>query len=405
MGGETKSESLFDSTQKTFLQQFSQIVERSKQLNILFGFDGFIDNIFQVLKKRYTLADYTIMEKITEFSERIAAAAGSSANMEVILKKQTTGGFVANTCRGIASLQSFGGNISMIGCFGTPEMDPLFTDLSVKKFNCTLTTIGIPGKTNAYEFNDGKIMISEFTGVHKLTMETILNGYGKEKLKNSIFRADLFGIGYWSIGPHMTSIFKGLLDIMEELPQKARKIKLFFDLADVKKKPVEDLRVAVNILRDFCETADVTVSVNDKEAESLALSLDIEVLKNQDNTTKFEVVGENIHRRLDITRFIIHSPKNAYGWLKRDSNSNEKAIIPQAYTSKAKFTTSAGDMFNSGLCVALLSDVPLEMALLMGNIMSAFFIRTGYAPSPKEFQIFLKNYRTYLSEDITEIIQ
>jgi hypothetical protein len=140
-------------------------------------------------------------------------------------------------------------------------------------------------------------MISEFTGIHKLTMETILNVYGKENLKNSIANSDLFGIGYWSIGPHMTSIFKGLNDLISESIPESKKLRLFFDLADVKKKPVEDLRVALAILRDFCSFAEVTVSVNDKEAESLALALDIELLKKQDQSTNFEVTGESVPNR------------------------------------------------------------------------------------------------------------
>ncbi len=389
---------------KSLLQQLSEILQKSKTSNILFGFDGFIDNIFQVLKKRHSLTEYIPMEKISEFSERIAAASGSSANMEVLSKKQSTGGFVANTCRGIATLQDTGKNITMIGCFGLPEPDSLFIDLFVKTFQCSMISIGNPGKTNAYEFADGKIMISEFTGVHKLTVETILKGCDNERLIQAISNSDLFGIGYWSIGPHMTEIFKELLEIMKKIGGNSKKRKLFFDLADVKKKPVEDLLVALGILKDFSTIADVTVSVNDKEAESLALALGIELLKTSDNHTNFAVVGGEIFKKLKITRFVIHSPKTAFGWSITDANEIKSIIVPQAYASKAKFTTSAGDMFNSGLCVALLSDRPLDVSLLMGNIMSAFFIRTGKAPGPEEFQGFLQNYYKYLESDKSEII-
>lgn len=401
---DTKSIPIVGDLIKSLFQQFSEILQKSKTSNILFGFDGFIDNIFQVLKKRYSLTEYELIEKISEFSDRIAAASGSSANMEVLLKKQSTGGFVANTCRGIASIQNYGKNITMIGCFGLPEPDPLFINLFGKEFGCTITSIGNPGKTNAYEFTDGKIMISEFTGVHKLTMETILNGYGKENLIQAIKNSDLFGIGYWSIGPHMTSIFRDLLQLMEANLDKSKRIKLFFDLADVKKKPVEDLLVALEILKKFCNVADVTVSVNDKEAESLALSLGIELIKTSDNRTNFEEVGSRIFNKLEIMRFVIHSPKSAFGWIRTDKNRIISSIVPQAYTSKAKFTTSAGDMFNSGLCVSLLSDCSLDISLLMGNIMSAYFIRTGKAPGPEEFQTFLKNYAKYLNNDIPEIL-
>jgi hypothetical protein len=385
------------------IKKLPEITKKSSSSNILFGFDGFIDNIYQVIKKRINLNQYIAMEKISEFSERINAASGSSAAMEVIIKRQATGGFVPNTCRGIATLQGQGQNIQMIGCFGLPEIDSLFTSLFSKVFKCKMETVGNPGKTNAYEFTDGKIMISEFTGLQGLNMEAILKNYGSEKLIKDIQNADLFGIGYWSIGPHMTEIFRGLLDIIKGLPPTPKRLKLFFDFADVKKKPVEELLIALNIVHVFSKHAEVTLSVNDKEAEFFAHSFNIEFPKTEDGSTDYELLGKKVFEKLEIDRFVIHTPKRAYGWAVK-SGKIQYEMVPQAFTSNAAFTTSAGDMFNSGLCVGLISDLELEDLLLMGNVMSAYFIRTGFAPNLDQFSKFLEKYSHYLKVDTSNIL-
>ena len=51
---------------------------------VVVGFDGFIDEIIHVVKERQDDDNYSRIETITEFSEKIAAASGLSANIEFV---------------------------------------------------------------------------------------------------------------------------------------------------------------------------------------------------------------------------------------------------------------------------------------------------------------------------------
>jgi hypothetical protein len=53
-----------------------------KETKVLVGLDGFVDNILHVVKTRESALKYTRVERMGEFAEKIAAAAGLSANME-----------------------------------------------------------------------------------------------------------------------------------------------------------------------------------------------------------------------------------------------------------------------------------------------------------------------------------
>jgi hypothetical protein len=63
-----------------------------KETKVLVGFDGFVDNILHVVKTRESALKYTRLERMGEFAEKIAAAAGLSANMEMVVQMQKLGG-------------------------------------------------------------------------------------------------------------------------------------------------------------------------------------------------------------------------------------------------------------------------------------------------------------------------
>ncbi|MFX0100492.1 MAG: hypothetical protein ACFFCS_13040, partial [Candidatus Hodarchaeota archaeon] len=71
---------------------------------ILLGFDGFVDNLYSVVDHVDANGTFKMMDSMKKWAERIWNATGSSASMERVLKRQTTGGFTCNVGKAIAPL-------------------------------------------------------------------------------------------------------------------------------------------------------------------------------------------------------------------------------------------------------------------------------------------------------------
>ena len=63
-----------------------------KKLNLLVGFDGFIDEIVHVVDKRLDSKNYTRIETISALAKRIERASGLSTNIELVPVTKKIGG-------------------------------------------------------------------------------------------------------------------------------------------------------------------------------------------------------------------------------------------------------------------------------------------------------------------------
>ena len=108
--------------------KFNNVIKIMEEDNnprkLMIGFDGFIDEIIQVVDKRYSTTEFDKIKTITSFARRIAAAAGLSANMELVPTEIKIGGngVIMANC-----LAQYGMNIDYIGALGFPELNPLFS--------------------------------------------------------------------------------------------------------------------------------------------------------------------------------------------------------------------------------------------------------------------------------------
>ena len=65
---------------------------KKETLKIVVGFDGFVDEIIHAVDKRMDSANYTRIETIEAFAERIARASGLSTNIELVPQQIKIGG-------------------------------------------------------------------------------------------------------------------------------------------------------------------------------------------------------------------------------------------------------------------------------------------------------------------------
>ena len=242
----------------------------ARKKSILFGFDGFLDEIVSVVKIRHSRESIELMRSMKEWGDRISKAAGSSAGLEVMPKDRRTGGFVANTSQALASFLHPVGPFNMIGNFGQPQILPIFSDLFEKQLKCKLFSIGNPGVTNAYEFDDGKIMMSNFVPVQGNRPELIEKVIHPNSIIEFLNEGGLIGIGYWSITPGMEEIYQFCQNQIFPKLAHVDQLNIFLDLADIRKKTDADIQRVISLLNSFTDYPATTLSLNDREAIRLA---------------------------------------------------------------------------------------------------------------------------------------
>ena len=97
------------------------------QLKAFIGLDGFVDEILHVVDKRETVERYQRLTKISQFAERIAAAAGRSTNIELVSQLTKLGGngpIMAN------AMANFGVKVTYLGLLGYPQVHPVFAEFT-----------------------------------------------------------------------------------------------------------------------------------------------------------------------------------------------------------------------------------------------------------------------------------
>ena len=93
------------------------------------------------------------------------------------------------------------------------------------------------GHTDALEFDDGKLLLGKMSSLNDVGYDRLLNVVGKEKLIKLLSQSDLFASVNWSMLPHMTDIWKKMVEeILPELPYKDKKPVFFVDIADPEKR-------------------------------------------------------------------------------------------------------------------------------------------------------------------------
>ncbi|HUX99139.1 MAG TPA: PfkB family carbohydrate kinase [Candidatus Deferrimicrobium sp.] len=379
-----------DQTEEVLKKARGVVLPAQIKDQVLLGIDGYIDNIISVIRVRHSHLEYEVIENIAEWAERIAQSAGSSTSIERIIRKVSAGGFTCNVGKALSTLCGRTQNIHLIGAFGVPVMMDLFQEQLVDTYQCVAYSVGNPGQTDAYEFSDGKIMMSNFENINRLDWKQILSYLKLEFLINEFEASQLWGLGYWSASPHLSEIFSALQkNILPNLSISSKNKFLILDLSDLKKKPRSQMNELINLLRHFEDYVQTVLFLNDRELEDLGSGL--QETSSKDPLTLTQLIQQN----LNLSFVIAHSPKMAAIASERTQN-----IILNAFTSAPQFTTSAGDHFSAGVSYAMLAKFPVEILPLLGNCAASFFVRKGSSPTSQDLKQFLTHYINYLEQDV-----
>ena len=335
---------------------------------VLLGCDGFVDEVYQIVKVRQSLSEYSAMDRLRDFGELIVARQDGGVGLEIVPKRRCSGGFTPNTGRVAAFL---GLKPTLIGLYGEKDIDSAFEEFVD---NCELISLGDPALTLVLEFLDGKVLMSALKTVADLTWKDVSARIGEAKLRELFTEVDILGLGYWSLTPDFDRFLEGFVSQYERGKGPRR---MFFDFADINKKSPQSLTETIELMSRLNEKIPMTISFNEHEGKELFSRFS---LKMHEDPQTVAADLTSLRKETGIDEIIIHTPHFA-----AVSHSTEgEAHAMQETQSKVIRTAGAGDTFNGGYLCASLGDLPLKERLVIANAATAFFVTHATAPNKEE---------------------
>ena len=353
-------------------------VERASHLTAFIGLDGFVDEIMHLVDVRHNAESFDRIPSIAQLSERLAGAAGKSTNIEAVVQRVKLGGngpIMANAlCR-------FGLDVTYLGALGYPTLHPVFSEFAAR---ADVHSIAPPGLTDAYEFEDGKVMIGKTTQLGEITWENIQLRFGRKKFADHFFSSDLVAFVNWTMIPFMSDIWEA---VQAELcpMDKVKRRKIFFDLADPEKRTHDDIRRALKLIESFRLYFDVILGLNEKEAWEVGAVLGF----SSETRTRGALaqLSRDIRKSVGVDTLIVHPVSYALA-----VTGNDCASVDGPFIAKPLITTGAGDHFNAGFCLGKVLGFDDEMSVLVGVTTSGYYVRNAQSPRITDLADMLRQW-------------
>lgn len=347
---------------------------------VVTGFDGFVDEMISLVGERRALDDFTPVPDISTFGAMISAAAGHSSLREIVINDVHPGGCAVNLADGLASLGV------AVDCFATLG-EPVHSAYAEIAAKCQgFHSWGRePGRTLAFEFNDGKLMFSAVKQLADFTPDAVRGFLADGKFATACAGAQVIALTDWTLYPHMTDVWKMLQrEVFSKLSQRPE---FFIDLVDPSSRSAADIVGVAAILRDFEPAGPVTLGLNGNEANILCRLHDLPPAPPEATQKETLQQAFSLGDLLGISRVVVHRIPFAV------SASAEGGFTqPGPYCTNPKKSTGAGDRFNAGFCLGLSLGLGDAESLALGCAVSGFFVRNARSASQQELVDFLRNW-------------
>ncbi|KTG30608.1 hypothetical protein [Haloferax profundi] len=344
---------------------------------VVFGFDGYIDRVREFVSERQSAEEYERVPTLEAFAERVNASveAESSLSFEWIQDGVRTGGHVSHLARAFGEM---GFDPAIVGCLGDPPEDPFAEEFG----DYPLETLGAPGYTDAVEFGDGKLMLTEIGALMTLDWADIESRVGLDRLAELVDGAELLGMGYWSEMPELPDVARGIReDLWPTLSNPPET--LLLDPGDLRKREPDVVAEGVSQVSALDDVVDVLVSANRYETRYLAqLGGAAEGDFENESRAAFDHLG--------VTRFVGHGIDAAH---LVDDDGIVSVGVPK--TDDPVLTTSSGDHFNAGLALGHVLGLGRTDSLVVGNAVAGHFVRNGTPPTYGAVHAFVDSYLDY----------
>jgi len=354
---------------------------RAQDINnfqVVTGFDGFVDEMIQAVNQRKDLSTYQRVDSIDQFGDLIKAAAGHSSLREIVVTQIDPGGCAVNIGDGLATL---GVPINTFATVGEP-VHAAFQDYASK---ATLHSWGRePGRTLAFEFNDGKLMFSSVSPLAEFTPEDIARRTADGTFLAACEAADLIAITDWTLFPHMTACWKALQDSV--FSKLSHRPKFFFDLVDPVSRSPEDIQAMLKALPWFCKSGNVTLGLNQNEANLLSKATGGQALTSP-KMESAERQAQALLKALKIDEIVIHAVAYAVS-----ATAETTAHTQGPYCANPAKLTGAGDRFNAGYALGMLLELKPEQQLQLAVATSGIYVRQGKSATLEQLIQFIESW-------------
>ncbi|RMH12462.1 MAG: carbohydrate kinase family protein [Planctomycetota bacterium] len=358
------------------------------QYRALVGFDGFIDVIIRVVDRRRTMAyeDFESIRTIGAFAERVARAAGRSANIELVTCDRRFGG---NGPLLAGALGKLGLAVSYIGAVGADDapthLHPIYEPFAER---CReVLPIAPPSVTEACEFEDGKLMFGHAQNATLVTWERICDLVGLDRLCAIVEASSLIGIVNWTMLGGVEGIWQGFIDHVFPVVSPRRR-RMFIDLSDPAKRTDADLGRGLGLIAALQQHAEVTLGLNLAESQRIASVVGVEVPEGVEGSGRHDSVlrgAEEIRGSLGIDTVVIHRRDGAAA----ASAGADAAWFDGPFTRNPQLSTGAGDHFNAGFASAQVLGLELSACLAVACATSGLYVREAASPSAGRVASFL----------------
>lgn len=346
----------------------------------MIGFDGYIDNIQKVVQSADSepagrqAGRRTYFKDISQLATHIAKAAGKSAQLELRTETKKMGGNGPIMSHALGSL---GIKNYCVGMLGAPDLNPVFDSMHS---NCYPISLGPSATTNALEFEDGKLILSEVSTFDELDWDYIIKSKQEEAILNCMDNSQLIALVDWSNLPRCNRLWKDVYNIAKQYKWK-NKI-YFFDLCDPSKKSSTDIKDVLEIINLFSGIGKTILGLNENEALKIHQAL---VTNAPTQTETLSTIASAIFKSLSIDYLLIHPVDRCL------LVTQEKQIeIKGAVVKNPKILTGGGDNLNAGFCFGLLNDFTNEECLLSAMATSGAYVQNGVSPNTEELITYLE---------------
>lgn len=349
---------------------------RCAQARFTIGFDGFVDEILHAVDTRKDRDHYERIETLTRLSERVRAAAGKSANIELVPRQVKPGGNGPLMSMAVAGM---GGKVTCIGLLGYPVPLPVFQPLADR---AELISIGNPGRTDALEFHDGKLMLGRLDTIADMNWNRLQEVVGAERFRSLVLDADLTACTNWTMLTEMDEVLENLIALVPE----GAAVRFFFDLADPEKRDRADVARVLDQIGRLNKKARCVLGLNLREAEQVSEVLGIAEMPVE-KPDRVEASAVRIADTLGLHGVVVHAVRCAGAAL-----DGTHAGIEGPYCGHPKLSTGAGDHFNGGFVSGLVSGLDVRGALYSGVGTSGWYVRNARSPLRADVIAFLRDW-------------
>jgi sugar/nucleoside kinase (ribokinase family) len=109
-------------------------------------------------------------------------------------------------------------------------------------------------------------------------------------------------------------------------------------------------------------------------------------LFNKNNGENLADTGNELFKKMSLHTLLIHSSKEVIA-----INKEQLVAMKTFFTPRPKMSTGAGDNFNAGYCAGLLLELDPELAVVLANAFSGYYVRSGVSAEANDIIEFLQN--------------